>query len=40
MNTIKINKIESNGYDNAEEAINNEMPYADTEDYYIYTFGF
>ena len=35
-----IIKIDANGYDNAEEAIVNELPYADTEDYYIYTFGF
>lgn len=35
-----IVKIEANGYDSAEEAIINEMPFADMDDYYIVAFGF
>ncbi len=35
-----IVKIEANGYDSAEEAIVNEMPFADMDDYYIVAFGF
>lgn len=35
-----IVKIEANGYDTAEEAIINEMPFADMDDYYMVAFGF
>lgn len=35
-----IVKIEANGYDTAEEAIINEMPFADIDDYYMVAFGF
>lgn len=35
-----IVKIEANGYDSAEEAIINEMPFADMDDYYMVAFGF
>ena len=35
-----IVKIDANGYDSAEEAFINEMPFADIEDYYVVTFGF
>ena len=35
-----IVKIEANGYDSAEEAIVNEMPFADMDDYYMVAFGF
>ena len=35
-----IVKIEANGYDTAEEAIKNEMPFADMDDYYMVAFGF
>lgn len=35
-----IVKIEANGYDTAEEAIINEMPFADMDDYYVFAFGF
>ena len=35
-----IVKIEANGYDTAEEAIMNEMPFADMDDYYMVAFGF
>lgn len=35
-----IVKIEANGYDTAEEAIINEMPFADIDDYYMFAFGF
>lgn len=35
-----IVKIEANGYDTAEEAIINEMPFADMDDYYMFAFGF
>lgn len=35
-----IVKIEANGYDSAEEAIINEMPFADMDDYYMLAFGF
>jgi hypothetical protein len=35
-----IVKIEANGYDSAEEAIINEMPFADMDDYYVFAFGF
>lgn len=35
-----IVKIETNGYDTAEKAIINEMPFADIDDYYVVAFGF
>lgn len=35
-----IVKIDANGYDSAEEAFINEMPFADIEDYYMFAFGF
>ena len=35
-----IVKIEANGYDTAEEAIINELPFADMDDYYMVAFGF
>ena len=35
-----IVKIDANGYDSAEDAFINEMPFADIEDYYVITFGF
>ena len=35
-----IVKIEANGYDTAEKAIINEMPFADMDDYYMFAFGF
>ena len=33
-------KIDANGYDSAEDAIMNEMPFADIDDYYVFAFGF
>ena len=35
-----IVKIDANGYDSAEEAFVNEMPFADIDDYYVCAFGF
>ena len=35
-----IIKIDANDYNSAEEAIINEMPFADINDYYIRSFGF
>lgn len=35
-----IVKIDANGYDSAEEAFVNEMPFADMDDYYVVAFGF
>ena len=35
-----IIKIDANGYDSAEEAFVNEMPFADIDDYYMLAFGF
>ena len=35
-----IVKIDANGYDSAEEAFINEMPFADIDDYYMVAFGF
>lgn len=35
-----IVKIDANGYDSAEEAFVNEMPFADMDDYYMFAFGF
>ena len=35
-----IVKIDANGYDSAEEAFVNEMPFADIDDYYMVAFGF
>lgn len=35
-----IVKIDANGYDSAEEAFVNEMPFADIDDYYVLAFGF
>lgn len=35
-----IVKIDANGYDSAEDAIINEMPFADMDDYYMLAFGF
>lgn len=35
-----IVKIDANGYDSAEEAFANEMPFADIDDYYMFAFGF
>jgi len=35
-----IVKIDADGYDSAEEALANEMPFADIEDYHVVTFGF
>lgn len=35
-----IVKIDANGYDSAEEAFVNEMPFADMDDYYMVAFGF
>lgn len=35
-----IVKIDANGYDSAEEAFVNEMPFADIDDYYVFAFGF
>ena len=35
-----IVKIEANGYDSAQEAFINEMPFADIDDYYMVAFGF
>ena len=33
-------KIDANGYDSAEDAIMNEMPSVDIDDYYVFAFGF
>jgi hypothetical protein len=33
-------KIDANSYASAEEAIEAEMPYKDTDDFYIFSFGF
>ena len=35
-----IVKIDANGYDSAEEAFINEMPFANIDDYYMFAFGF
>jgi hypothetical protein len=35
-----IVKIDANGYDSAEEAFVNEMPFADMDDYHVVAFGF
>ena len=35
-----IIKIDANGYDSAEEAFINEMPFADIDDYHMFAFGF
>lgn len=35
-----IVKIEANDYDSVKEAIINEMPFADIDDYYMVAFGF
>lgn len=35
-----IVKIDANGYDSAEEAFINEMPFADIDDYHMIAFGF
>ena len=34
-----IVKIDANGYNSVEEAIINEMPFANIDDYYIFAFG-
>jgi hypothetical protein len=39
-NDYTIVKIDANGYDSAEEAFANEMPFADIDDYYMVAFGF
>lgn len=35
-----IIKIDANGYDSAEEAFINEMPFEDIDDFYVFAFGF
>lgn len=35
-----IVKIDANGYDSAEDAIIDEMPFVDIDDYYMFAFGF
>lgn len=35
-----IVKIDANGYDSAEKAFVNEMPFANIDDYYMFAFGF
>ena len=35
-----IVKIDANSYTSAEKAIEAEMPFADLDDYYVFSFGF
>lgn len=35
-----IVKIDANGYDSAEDAIIDEIPFVDIDDYYMFAFGF
>lgn len=35
-----IIKIDANGYDTPEEALEKEISFADVEEYYVFSFGF
>lgn len=35
-----IIKIEANGYDSVDDALNGELMWCDLDDYYVFTFGF